>query len=172
MIYNFINNIDYDTPLSYSLVKPLGMLPNATAVPLPYDSGTIRAASKVFDLPGLTFTPNFNQHSGYLAGSKPGSYIHYWFIESQNDPTQDPVVFWVTGDFGCSSVAGMLSEMGPFRPNPDGQTLYENVFAWNKQASMIFLEVPRGVGFSFQDFDVNQDTDFPDDRVSSKNEQN
>uniref|UniRef100_A0A914Y638 Carboxypeptidase n=1 Tax=Panagrolaimus superbus TaxID=310955 RepID=A0A914Y638_9BILA len=67
-------------------------------------------------------------------------------------------------DIGCSSVAGMLSEMGPFRPNPDGQTLYENVFSWNKQASMIFLEVPRGVGFSYQDLGDDQDASVPDDQ--------
>uniref|UniRef100_A0AC35FXG8 Carboxypeptidase n=1 Tax=Panagrolaimus sp. PS1159 TaxID=55785 RepID=A0AC35FXG8_9BILA len=164
MIYNFINNIDYNTALPYSLIKPVDPFPNATVAPIPYNNETYRQAAKVYDLPGLTFNPTFASHSGYLNGSKQGSYIHYWFVESQNNPSQDPVVFWFTGDIGCSSIAGMLSEMGPFRPNPDGQTLYENVFSWNKQASMIFLEVPRGVGFSYQDWGDDQDATFPDDQ--------
>ncbi|KIH42208.1 hypothetical protein ANCDUO_27809, partial [Ancylostoma duodenale] len=31
----------------------------------------------ITDLPGLTWTPNFNHYSGYLAAS-PGNYLHYW----------------------------------------------------------------------------------------------
>lgn len=33
---------------------------------------------------------------------------------------------------GCSSLgAGALAELGPFRVNKDGKTLYRNQFAWN-----------------------------------------
>ncbi|GMN40051.1 hypothetical protein TIFTF001_009279 [Ficus carica] len=51
---------------------------------------------------------------------------------------------------GCSSFGyGAMEELGPFRVNSDGKTLYLNPFAWNKVANVIFLESPAGVGFSY-----------------------
>lgn len=33
---------------------------------------------------------------------------------------------------GCSGYNAFLTENGPFHPNRDGETLFENVFSWNK----------------------------------------
>lgn len=54
------------------------------------------------------------------------------FVESQRDPATDPLVLWLNGGPGCSSLGGLFTENGPFHPNPDGMTLFENVFSWNK----------------------------------------
>ncbi|ONK68926.1 uncharacterized protein A4U43_C05F17470 [Asparagus officinalis] len=51
---------------------------------------------------------------------------------------------------GCSSVAyGASEEVGPFRINRTGSTLYLNKFSWNREANLLFLESPAGVGFSY-----------------------
>ncbi|XP_014506694.2 serine carboxypeptidase 24 [Vigna radiata var. radiata] len=51
---------------------------------------------------------------------------------------------------GCSSVAyGASEEIGPFRVNKTGSSLYLNPDAWNKEANILFLESPAGVGFSY-----------------------
>lgn len=47
-------------------------------------------------------------------------------------PDSDPVLIWFTGGPGCSSLGALLTEHGPFNVNPDGRTLFENVFSWNK----------------------------------------
>ncbi|XP_038686466.1 serine carboxypeptidase-like 45 isoform X2 [Tripterygium wilfordii] len=49
---------------------------------------------------------------------------------------------------GCSSLGvGALSENGPFRPH--GRTLVRNEYSWNREANMLYLETPVGVGFSY-----------------------
>ncbi|KAI2595124.1 cathepsin A, partial [Homo sapiens] len=73
-------------------------------------------------LPGLAKQPSFRQYSGYLKGSG-SKHLHYWFVESQKDPENSPVVLWLNGGPGCSSLDGLLTEHGPFLVQPDGVTL-------------------------------------------------
>ncbi|XP_068594978.1 cathepsin A-like [Brachionichthys hirsutus] len=123
------------------------------------------APDEVTELPGLMFRPNFRQWSGYLQ-ARPGRFLHYWFVTSQRDPARDPLVLWLNGGPGCSSLDGFLSENGPFHVNDDGATLYENKFSWNKIANLLYVESPAGVGYSFSD-DLDYATD--DDRVADDN---
>lgn len=54
-------------------------------------------ADQVTALPGAEgLNINFNQFSGYLTvdGTKQ---MHYWFVESMNDPANAPVAFWTNG---------------------------------------------------------------------------
>lgn len=101
-------------------------------------------------LPGLQKQPNFKQYSGYLnvAGNK---HLHYWFVESQKDPASSPVVLWLNGGPGCSSLDGLLTEHGPFLIQDDGMSLEYNPYSWNMIANMLYLESPAGVGFSYSD---------------------
>jgi carboxypeptidase C (cathepsin A) len=73
--------------------------------------------------------------------------MHYWFVESMNDPVNDPIAFWTNGGPGCSGLLGFMTEQGPFKPNKD-MSLSFNEYAWNKVSNMVFIESPAGVGFS------------------------
>lgn len=77
-----------------------------------------------------------------------GAQLHYHFVESEGDPSVDPLVLWLNGGPGCSSYMGFWLEQGPFTMHGDG-TLSENPFRWNTEANVLFLESPPGVGFSF-----------------------
>ena len=116
------------------------------------------SADLVTNLPGLNFQVNFKHYSGFLNASA-GSHYHYWFVESQHNPTTDPLLLWLNGGPGCSSMLGLLTENGPFHLNAAGTTVHENVFAWNKQANIIYMESPGGVGFSYLDHNASLATD-------------
>ncbi|KAM4692295.1 lysosomal protective protein-like isoform 2-T3 [Rhinophrynus dorsalis] len=107
-------------------------------------------ADEIIYMPGLAKQPSFRQYSGFLNASM-GKHLHYWFVESQKNPSSSPVVLWLNGGPGCSSLDGLLTEHGPFLIQPDGNTLEYNPYSWNKIANVLYLEAPAGVGFSYSD---------------------
>ena len=77
------------------------------------------------------------------------------------------VEIYVNSGPGCSSMGGLLEELGPFHVNQDGQTVFENVFAWNKVGNVLFLESPRDVGYSFRSNEVGPDNLYNDDKTAN-----
>ncbi|XAR51662.1 Carboxypeptidase D [Bertholletia excelsa] len=105
---------------------------------------------RILRLPGQ---PNvsFQQFSGYVTVNHvAGRALFYWLTEAVTEPLSKPLVIWLNGGPGCSSVAyGASEEIGPFRINKAGTGLYLNKFPWNTEANLLFLETPAGVGFSY-----------------------
>jgi cathepsin A (carboxypeptidase C) len=127
-----------------------------------YYKNPVRNSSEdeIKNLPGLNDAINFKHYSGYLNADEKGKkFFHYWFVESQNDPAKDPVLLWLNGGPGCSSLGGLFTELGPFQVNDDGKTLKLNKFSWNKMANVLFLESPAGVGFSYSTSIIDVNTD-------------
>ncbi|KAM0881643.1 hypothetical protein ACQ4PT_032805 [Festuca glaucescens] len=110
-----------------------------------------RDGDKIAALPGQPPRVNFDQYSGYVTVSEEhGRALFYYFVESPYEAASKPLVLWLNGGPGCSSLgAGAFQELGPFRVNPDGKTLSRNKHAWNNVANVLFLESPAGVGFSY-----------------------
>ncbi|KAM0062081.1 putative carboxypeptidase D [Helianthus debilis subsp. tardiflorus] len=116
-------------------------------------------------LPGqpLSKASKFKQYSGYInVDSLNGRSLFYYFVEALDEPSSKPLVLWLNGGPGCSSLGvGAMLEIGPFGVNPDGKTLYSRRFSWNKVANILFLESPAGVGFSYSntstDYDLSGD---------------
>lgn len=123
------------------------------------------SGDEVTFLPGLKKQPAWKHYSGYLKASGT-KHLHYWFIESASNPRTDPLVLWMNGGPGCSSILGLLTEHGPFRIAKDGSGVTYNPYSWNNKANMIYLEAPAGVGYSYSD-DKNYTTD--DDQVAQDN---
>ncbi|KAJ9549040.1 hypothetical protein OSB04_021583 [Centaurea solstitialis] len=95
--------------------------------------------------------------SGYLPiNATTGSAIFYAFYEAQY-PTnntclsQTPIVIWLQGGPGCSSMIGNLYELGPWRVTPSVNQQLElepNPGSWNRIFGLLFLDSPIGSGFS------------------------
>ena len=86
-------------------------------------------------------------YSGFLNLTNNRS-LHYVFFESQMDSNNDPLVVWMGGKLGCSSLLGMAKENGPFKFTPNSTEYFLNNHSWNKHASVLYLETTAPVGFS------------------------
>ncbi|CAN0836968.1 Serine carboxypeptidase-like 45 [Linum grandiflorum] len=109
-------------------------------------------ADKIVKLPGQPDV-SFQQYAGYVtvdATQGQERQLFYYFVEAETNSSSKPLVLWLNGGPGCSSIgAGAFTEHGPFRPNDKGANLVRNDYSWNKEANMIYLESPAGVGFSY-----------------------
>ena len=104
-------------------------------------------SDRVIGLPGMNDTFSFKMYSGYLFVNGTKS-LHYLFAESQSNPSTDPVIIWFNGGPGCSSMLGFAQEHGPYAMESGETTWHVNDWSWNKEASMLYIESPGGVGFS------------------------
>ncbi|KAJ5535891.1 hypothetical protein N7513_009077 [Penicillium frequentans] len=90
-------------------------------------------------------------------------HLFFWYFESQNDPVNDPLTLWMTGGPGGSSMIGLFEEVGPCLINKDGNSTRYNPFGWSRNSSMLFVDQPVDVGFSYLD----EGFDLPGDSASA-----
>ncbi|KAI8532604.1 hypothetical protein RHMOL_Rhmol11G0226500 [Rhododendron molle] len=122
-------------------------------------TGTCAALSQsiVKTLPGYAGDLPFKLETGYVSVREWNDvHLFYYFIESEGNPREDPLILWLTGGPGCSSFGGLIFEIGPLHFEKeyfDGKfpNLALNPFSWTKVASIIFLDAPVGSGFSYAD---------------------
>ncbi|XP_011086871.1 serine carboxypeptidase-like 45 [Sesamum indicum] len=109
----------------------------------------LSVADRISQLPGQPRV-SFQQFSGYVnVDEKEERALFYYFVEAETDPASKPLVLWLNGGPGCSSLGvGAFSENGPFRPSGNA-ALVRNEYSWNKEANILYLESPIGVGFSY-----------------------
>ena len=88
---------------------------------------------RILGLPGQPNGVAFGMYAGYVTvDEQAGRALYYWFQEA-DQPEAAPLLLWLNGGPGCSSIGGgALEELGAFRVHTDGQTLLLNEYAWNK----------------------------------------
>ena len=92
------------------------------------------------------------QEAGYFDASTSSKHYFYYLAASRNDPANDPVVLWLTGGPGCSSLLAAFTENGPClvpETGPNAGKAVFNPYGWNSNATVIWLDQPAGVGFSY-----------------------
>jgi len=104
-------------------------------------------AAPADDLMGnLPDAPAFktNTYSGYLTASETKS-LHYAFAESMDSPSTDPIIIWFNGGPGCSSMLGMMQELGPIVVD-DGEDYFStNPHPWNERANVLFQIIQQSM---------------------------
>ncbi|XP_050304831.1 venom serine carboxypeptidase-like [Anthonomus grandis grandis] len=90
-----------------------------------------------------------SSYSGYFTVDEPtDSNLFFWLFLSQNNPENDPVVLWLQGGPGASSIYATFTENGPYVLDENLKISYRE-YTWIANHSVIFIDNPVGTGFSF-----------------------
>jgi carboxypeptidase C (cathepsin A) len=123
----------------------------------------------VLDLPLHDGSLTTAQYAGLLPASSSGDkYLFYWFFYP--DPTnytgkdEDvPLLLWMNGGPGCSSMDGLFLEHGPLEFRLDANNhwiLTSRNSSWHKApAYVVYVDQPVGTGLSFTMSDTYADSD-------------
>ncbi|KAL6967923.1 Serine carboxypeptidase-like 20 [Sarracenia purpurea var. burkii] len=109
----------------------------------------------VTQIPGFDGVFPSKHYSGYVTIDEThGKKLYYYFVLSERNPSEDPVVLWLNGGPGCSSFDGFVYEHGPFnfemgKTKDSLPKLHLNPYSWSKASNIIYLDSPAGVGFSY-----------------------
>ncbi|KAH7962928.1 hypothetical protein HPB52_018764 [Rhipicephalus sanguineus] len=76
------------------------------------------------------------------------SNIFFWFFPAKEKPDDAPVILWLQGGPGGSSLFGLFLEHGPYRVVEDDTVRLRNT-TWARRYSMLYVDSPVGAGFSF-----------------------
>ncbi|CAN7975443.1 unnamed protein product [Ixodes persulcatus] len=88
-------------------------------------------------------------YSGYITVNKEyDSNLFFLFIRAKSNPSDAPLLLWLQGGPGLSSLFGQFLEIGPLAIDGQGNT-FPRKPTLQKYMNMIFLDQPVGSGYSY-----------------------
>lgn len=99
-------------------------------------------------------------------------HLHYLFIESEHKPETDPVLVFFNGGPGGASITLAFRGLGTLMSGKTEEGLFNLTpfnNSWCSNASLIFLDNPAGVGFSYAERkidDFHNDLSFEKDGLA------
>ncbi|KAI0226670.1 putative serine carboxypeptidase CPVL [Lamellibrachia satsuma] len=113
-----------------------------------------RKLAKVSPLQGTSL----KMYSGFLTVNETySSNMFFWYIPAQQNPEDAPLLLWLQGGPGGTSLFGLFVENGPFGVDKNLK-LVTRKFAWTSKYSMLYIDNPVGTGFSFTKSDAGYAT--------------
>ena len=124
-------------------------------------------------LPLLDKPLNTSHWSGYIHldghDNNQERNLFYWLFAPNVHDVDDkniPLVIWLNGGPGYSSLSGLFIENGPFRltKNNHKWTIQDNEYSWHKAPSyLLYVDQPVGTGLSYVSNDENDNGLCPND---------
>lgn len=88
---------------------------------------------------------NLTKETGTLNGL---FYVFYESTASSAHGPNIPVILWLSGGPGCSGLVALLFENGPCAFDDEADILSLNPYSWTGLAHVIYIDQPRGTGYS------------------------
>ncbi|KAL4884584.1 Alpha/Beta hydrolase protein [Aspergillus karnatakaensis] len=126
----------------------LGLLSQSLFQDVPLGSTDASRPSSKASIPTRQLNGSFcpahtAQHTGSI-GLDHGKDLFYWFFESATNPSDDPLIVWLTGGPGVASTFAALTEIGPCLITEDGSSTHHNPHHnphhWARTANLLILE--------------------------------
>jgi carboxypeptidase C (cathepsin A) len=134
--------------------KPPASSSSAAAASASSAAATTAAPDLVTSLPTLVGGLLETNYAGLIQVSAAG-HLFYWFSEARAPLAQPaalaqtPVVVWLNGGPGSSSLTGLLTENGPYAIVAGNSSLVPNALSWNARYHTLYVDQPVGTGFSY-----------------------
>lgn len=95
----------------------------------------------------------FESYTGFFTVDKRyNSNMFFWYFPAKNNSANAPVLLWLQGGPGASSMFGLFEENGPFFITPNLKAVPRQ-YSWHINHNLIYIDNPVGTGFSFTDND-------------------
>lgn len=92
---------------------------------------------------------NIPSYAGYFTVDKAfDSNMFFWYFPALNSPKTAPVLLWLQGGPGATSLIGLFAENGPFQVKTK-RGLKLRKYAWTINHNVIYIDNPVGTGYSF-----------------------
>ena len=115
--------------------------------PVLQSGGDVRKAAKVGPLPGI----NATSYAGFFEVNATAHAEHFfWHWPALSGNASAPVVVWLQGGPGSSSLFGMWVESGPFSLDAALNPHWRST-TWASDYNMVYLDNPRETGYSYAD---------------------
>lgn len=113
------------------------------------DSNRIRDGQEAAQVPPLT--GNIKSYAGFFTVNKTyNSNMYFWYFPSESDPENAPVLVWLQGGPGGSSLYGLFEEHGPYYLTKSNELKIRKTY-WSQTHHVIYIDNPVGTGFSFSE---------------------
>ncbi|KAH9524451.1 hypothetical protein Btru_054601 [Bulinus truncatus] len=122
------------------------------------DIETARNLSLVVDSDGVIPT----SYAGFITVDQSlGNHLFFWFFPAPDSLFAAPLVIWLNGGPGISSMLGLFHENGPLKlkSNDKNNIEYERrLNSWADHFSMLYIDNPVGVGYSYTEHEGYRST--------------
>ncbi|XP_063231638.1 venom serine carboxypeptidase-like [Bacillus rossius redtenbacheri] len=92
---------------------------------------------------------DLESYSGFFTvDERFNSSLFFWYFPAETKNASAPVVLWLQGGPGSSSLFGLFTENGPYAYTED-EKLVRREYSWGKRHNLLYIDNPVDTGFSF-----------------------